>query len=106
MLTDYSRCSSCGAITIFAEDGTSYSCKSSSKKRFMPGVDLRRLRKLENSYCCNYCVNHWGLDLCACGSGKRFDKCKNGMPECGRPSQELMRYDHVVGSDLLARMIG
>lgn len=28
---------------------------------------------------CNYCVNHWGTDLCVCGSGYRYDECS-----CGR----------------------
>ena len=26
---------------------------------------------LHQSCCCNHCVNHWGIDLCECGSGAR-----------------------------------
>lgn len=38
---------------------------------------------------CNYCVNHWGVDLCACGSGKKVNKCKEGLRECGTPMQDI-----------------
>lgn len=30
---------------------------------------------LHQSYCCNHCVNHWGIDLCECGSGARVGEC-------------------------------
>lgn len=30
------------------------------------------------SYCCDHCVNHWGIGLCGCGSGQKVGKC-----ECG-----------------------
>lgn len=33
---------------------------------------------LHQSCCCNHCVNHWGIDLCECGSGARVGEC-----ECG-----------------------
>lgn len=33
---------------------------------------------LHQSYCCDHCVNHWGIDLCGCGSGQKVGKC-----ECG-----------------------
>ena len=106
MIEAYSRCRSCEAITVFDDDGKSYSCGRESKKKYLNGIDLRRLKKLADSYCCNYCVNRWGLDLCACGSGERYDKCSNGFPECGRPAQEIGGYDHVVGNDWLARLVG
>jgi hypothetical protein len=28
---------------------------------------------------CNYCVNHWGIDLCACGSGEHYTKCNEAL---------------------------
>ena len=34
---------------------------------------------------CNHCVNHWGMDLCACGSGEKPEECQEGFKECGRP---------------------
>jgi hypothetical protein len=27
-------------------------------------------------YNCNHCVNHWGLDLCKCGSGDPVGSCE------------------------------
>lgn len=33
---------------------------------------------LHQSYCCDHCVNHWGIDLCECESGARVGEC-----ECG-----------------------
>lgn len=33
---------------------------------------------LHQSCCCNHCVNHWGIDLCECGSCARVGEC-----ECG-----------------------
>lgn len=38
---------------------------------------------------CDYCVNHWGTDICACGSGEKYQVCVNDFDECGRPMQEL-----------------
>jgi hypothetical protein len=36
---------------------------------------------------CNYCDNHWGTDLCACGSGKHPEECEDTpeYEECGQP---------------------
>ena len=36
---------------------------------------------------CNHCVNHWGLDLCACGNGEDPEECDGGFAECGLCSQ-------------------
>ena len=33
---------------------------------------------IEIEFGCNHCVNHWGIDLCECGSGARVGEC-----ECG-----------------------
>ena len=87
-LESYSRCS-CGAVTVYADDGRSYSVDSRNRRRFLPGVDLRKLRRMDSSYCCDRCANHYGLDLCACGSGEPFDECESGLPCCGEPSQVL-----------------
>ena len=40
-------------------------------------------------FMCNHCVNHWGLDLCACASGEPPETCDNGFPECGNPGQRI-----------------
>lgn len=33
---------------------------------------------LHQSCCCDHCVNHWGIDLCDCGSEHKVGEC-----ECG-----------------------
>lgn len=98
-ILNYSKCS-CGAITFSTNCGE-YSCEIKNVKQFFPGLDLRTLRKgrLEESYCCDHCVNHYGLDLCGCGSGEPFGKCENGLPECSQPMQKLGEYTSVLGSD-------
>ena len=74
-IESYSICS-CGAVTIYFEDGASNSMYKSTKKKL--GIDLRKYKKLTNTYCCDHCVNHWGIDLCECGSGERVGKCSCG----------------------------
>ena len=37
-----------------------------------------RKKLLIDGMSCNHCVNHYGIDLCECGSGKAVGKC-----ECG-----------------------
>ena len=71
----YSKCQ-CGAITIYLLDGGTNSMRPSTKKKL--GIDLRKYKRLYNSYNCNHCINHYGIDLCECGSGKAVGKC-----ECG-----------------------
>lgn len=86
-LTDYARCA-CGAITVMG-GRSNVSFLPKNRQYVAPGLDLRKLHKL-NTYCnCNHCVNHWGLDLCACGSGLPPDECDNGFEECGKPFQSF-----------------
>jgi hypothetical protein len=33
-------------------------------------------------FCCNHCVNHYGIDICGCGSGQPVGKCDNDFDEC------------------------
>ena len=73
ILKGYSKCD-CGAITIYT-DKMSYSCYQKNLKKFFPGIDLRKLVRYPQSFCCDHCVNHYGLDLCGCGSGNPFGKC-------------------------------
>lgn len=93
----YSRCN-CGAITIFTED-KSYSCRNKNLKSFCPDIDLRKIVRYQKSFCCDHCVNHYGLDLCGCGSGEKFGKCGNGLPECKIPMQILGKYNRVLAND-------
>ena len=101
-ITGYSKCS-CGAITFYIDGDTSngYSCRQSNVNKFFPNLDLRTLRKgrLQESYSCNHCVNHYGLDLCGCGSGKPFGHCDSGLEECNRPMQVVGEYYRVRAKD-------
>lgn len=81
--TSYSVCK-CGAITVFTDDRKSFSSKD---KTLLP--DLSDLKELQSAYCCDHCVNHYGLDLCGCGSGEKFGECENGYKECLFPMQSI-----------------
>jgi hypothetical protein len=74
-IESYSKCD-CGAITLYFTNGANNSMSNKTRKQL--GIDLRNIRKAHTSYCCNHCVNHWGIDLCECGSGEEVGKC-----ECG-----------------------
>lgn len=97
-ITGYSKCS-CGAITLYAGD-EAYSVYQKNFRRFFPRIDLRALRaqRYQETYCCNHCVNHFGLDLCACGSGDAPDECVNGLSVCGTVMQKLGEYTRVTDS--------
>lgn len=71
-IESYSKCN-CGAITIYFRNGASNSMKDSTRKKL--GIDLNKIPKLQPSYCCNHCVNHWGIDICECGSGLPAGEC-------------------------------
>jgi hypothetical protein len=87
------RICECGAISL-ERANDSFSVEKDNLGCFFTAeiVDaIKRLRfKPEEKYCnCNHCVNHYGLDLCGCGSGERYGDCESGMTECALPSQEL-----------------
>ena len=77
-IVSYSKCQ-CGAITVYFENGGSNSMNMRTKR--LLGIDLRKVHKDKITYNCNHCVNHWGIDLCACGSGERVGKCSCGSNE-------------------------
>ena len=95
---EYQKCT-CGAITVYVDD-VGYSCSMKNRERFFPGMDLRKLRRLPETCCCNWCVNHWGLDLCACGSGLPYEECDE-LPVCGTPMQVLGGRTHVRADDAI-----
>lgn len=74
-IIEYSKCD-CGAITLYFENGASNSMFMSTFKKLE--LDLRKIKRLPKSYCCDHCVNHWGIDLCECGSGERVGECTCG----------------------------
>lgn len=74
-IISYSKCE-CGAITINFDNGASNSMYKKTAKAI--GIDLRKYKRLTTTYCCDHCVNHWGIDLCECGSGEEVGKCSCG----------------------------
>lgn len=64
---EYTKCA-CNAITVYFENGENNSVKSYNKKKF--NISLKGAKKLNDTYCCDHCVNKYGLDRCQCGSGK------------------------------------
>jgi hypothetical protein len=98
-ITGYSKCI-CGAITLIV-NGTPYSVRQSHLKRFFPQIDLRTITRYPETFCCDHCVNHYGLDLCGCGSGVPFGHCDNGLAECRKPMQSLGEYAFVRARDSL-----
>lgn len=95
---DYTTCT-CGAVTLRTDYGT-YSCARRNLKEYFPRLDLRRVaRGGPEMYCCNHCVNHYGLDLC--GSGECFGHCDNDCIECKKPMQVIGEYERVLAKDSL-----
>ena len=74
-IESYSKCS-CGAVTIHFTNGA-YNSMSSKTQRML-GINLRKIKRLPESCACDHCVNHWGIDLCECGSGKAVGRCDCG----------------------------
>jgi hypothetical protein len=93
----YSKCQ-CGAITIYT-DALNYSCKRENLKKFFPNIDLRKITRYQESYCCDHCANRYGLDLCGCGSGADFGECDNDFDECQMPMQSIGEYACVRAGD-------
>lgn len=65
----------CSAITIYSDtDQISMSLETFQKE--FPGLGVEPDCIIYNS--CNHCVNHWGVDLCECGSGGFPGECHCG----------------------------
>jgi hypothetical protein len=62
-----------GAVTIRFDNGASNSMFWETFEKL--DLDTGDATWLHQSYCCNHCVNHWGIDLCECGSGARVGEC-------------------------------
>ena len=77
-IVDYTRCQ-CGAISIEFENGVVNHMKNSTFRQLK--LKLPYKRGIRKTYCCDHCVNHYGIDLCSCGSGKRVGKCDCGSNE-------------------------
>jgi len=73
-IVNYNKCQ-CGAIELIFEDGTINHILKKNLKKF--GISLKGVKRLiPTDYVhCDHCVNHYGIDLCSCGSGLTPDKC-------------------------------
>ena len=86
-------CKSCGAVGI--DDGTGEVKWAGNLEVFNKITGLNITKKdLKNAllsyYGCDYCINHWGMDLCQCGSGEKVNECACG---CGLPSQTYKKEE-------------
>ena len=89
-ITTFQKCK-CGAVTLTFENGASSSMSYSTYRKLRLG--LRSVERFPMSWCCDHCVNHYGIDLCSCGSGKRVGRCDCGSKE---PMQQLGKeLDHI-----------
>lgn len=71
----------CGAVTLMTDSGNWSMPVELFNEKFSEDkndIDLEPGQWLG----CNYCKNHWGLDLCGCGSGEKVGECSNGFEEC------------------------
>lgn len=88
------RCA-CGAITFEGDRGIGYSVMPANGPKVfsripVPAAFWEALKDCEDDYFnCNHCVNHWGLDLCGCGSGELFGECQEDTAYCGQPASLL-----------------
>ena len=89
----------CGAVTATI-DGRNYSMPVSEFERLYGSLtnfsDVTGETEYNN---CNYCVNGWGIDLCACGSGEKVDECNCEFDCNGKPSQIIGERTHYNSED-------
>ena len=84
-ITEVQPCN-CGAVTLYFESGDNNSLSPENAPNL--GIKIPK-PTLETSIHCNHCINHYGLDLCACGSGESPKDCDGGFSECGKPYQTI-----------------
>ena len=104
----YSICQ-CGAVTLYGYDmktseDAEVSCAAENLEP-LTGFSLEDiqtkslLKPLASSFQCNHCVNHWGLDLCACGSGQPVGDCYTCDDACGVPYQSVDEFRFLMSAD-------
>ena len=79
-------CRSCGAVTLLTMSEHAYSMPRSIADKILPTKSLIFDNKWVH---CDHCVNKWGVDICACGSGELFWECEEAHHNCGKPRQIL-----------------
>lgn len=69
----------CGALTLcFDDDNREYYLLEENLQKYFPDLNLENVPTQE-TFACNHCVNNWGLDICACGSGEKPSECDCGL---------------------------
>lgn len=81
-IENVSKCQ-CGAYSVTIDDENYSMTEETFVNKF------GHIKAEHEYYNCNHCVNHWGVDLCACGSGEKPEECDGEFPECGTPMQTL-----------------
>ncbi len=75
----------CGAVTLDIEGNQFSMFVSTFKKKF--GIDEDKILTKDmfefNYVNCNHCVNNWGEEFCACGSGQLVGECDDDNRDCG-----------------------
>lgn len=66
MKIEYIQKCKCGAVTIRFDNSASNSMFWETFEKL--DLDTGDATWLHQSYCCDHCVNHWGIGLCGCGS--------------------------------------
>lgn len=89
MIESITLCLGCDAVTVETEDKEYYSLHQEDFERIF---EEKVPQDIPTVGSCNYCINHWGIDLCGCGSGEKFGECENGFEECKRPAQSIEEH--------------
>lgn len=84
----------CGAVTVEG-DGFTNSMRLATFRREFQGVRLTAKRRYS---CCDHCVNHYGIDVCGCGSGKPVGKCDGEFNECRTGQASQIKGEEKMGA--------
>lgn len=74
---------SCGALTVTINNKNYSMSAETFKERY--GFEIHNIIYSN----CDHCVNYWGIDLCACGSGAPFEVCDEAHKMCRTPMQDI-----------------
>lgn len=68
----------CEAITVSEDVGAEHKFSNSMTQETFDELFAGKFEFewMNETYCCNHCVNKWGLDLCKCGSGDPVGECE------------------------------